>query len=383
VRIGIDVTVLGKHGGIPTYTLRLVRALLRLRSGHYFFLYSRSPGASQTAQALLTDEAVLVTASRPRRILGDFGEYGWGGLLSLSRTTPLDVVHGPNYGVPLQTPHARRIVTVHDLSVLRYPEWHTRLRVALLTRVLGSTIPRVDRVITDCESVRREVIDHFGLDADCVVSVPHAAPPRFRPLAPQEVAPTLARWTLTPGEYLLYAGAIEPRKNLLRLLAAHARISSKTDTPPLVLVGPPGWRNEEIQRNIGNSRGTVRYLGYVPDEDLPQLMAGAAVFVYPSLYEGFGLPALESLACGTPTVLSRIGALEEIAAGAAVFVDPLREDAIAEGIQRVLTDSVLQKALRSAGPARARQYSWERTARETLAVYESATHDARLSPARL
>lgn len=381
MRIGIDVTIVGKRGGIPTYAMRLVRALLRLPSNHSFFLWSRSDAASRVARELANGRpTALATAGRIRRVLGDLGEYAWGGRLSLARLSPpLDVVHGLNYGVPLGT-GAQAVVTVHDLSVVRFPHWHLRRRVLLIGSTLRRVIPNVTRVITDCEAVRAEVIEHFRLPSERVVSIPHAAPPEFNPRAGDGGGPALARYGLSRGGYLLYAGAIEPRKNLVRLLEAHAVARSRTETPPLVLAGPSGWRNAEIHDRIRAAAPHVRHLGYVPDRDLPVLMAAAAAFVYPSIYEGFGLPALEALACGTPTLLSRIGALEEIAGGVALFVDPLDTEQLADGLVRIITDSDLREHLRDAGPTRAHAFSWERTARETLAVYQAAADEPR--PAR-
>jgi alpha-1,3-rhamnosyl/mannosyltransferase len=150
--------------------------------------------------------------------------------------------------------------------------------------------------------------------------------------------------------------------------------------PPLILVGPPGWRNQEIRASIAKAGSHVRYLGYLPENDLAALMAGSAVFVMPSLYEGFGLPVLEAMASGVPVVTSRGGALEEVAGDAAILVDPQDTEEIAAGIQRVLDDSALRETLVRKGLARAAQFSWERTARETLRIYEQAIQSRRWNP---
>jgi alpha-1,3-rhamnosyl/mannosyltransferase len=231
----------------------------------------------------------------------------------------------------------------------------------------------VDRVITDSQAVRTEVINTLGLPPEKVVAVPLAAGSDFHPRKGAELKPLLDRWDLVPGSYLLFTGALEPRKNLVRLLEAVAVLRARRrDGPPLVLAGPPGWRNREIRERIEAAAGSARYLGHVSREDLAALVAGCAAFVMPSLYEGFGLPVLEAMASGVPVVTSRGGALEEVAADAAVLIDPLDRDAIAAGIEKVLEDSALRETLVQKGFARAAQFTWERTARETLAVYEQA-----------
>jgi alpha-1,3-rhamnosyl/mannosyltransferase len=228
-------------------------------------------------------------------------------------------------------------------------------------------------VITDTEAVRAEVMSNLGVRPEGITAIHPAPSPGFRSQTPAELKPTLDRWELSPGEYLLFAGAIEPRKNLARLLEAFAALQRRRqDVPPLILVGPPGWRNQEIRDRIITAEPHVRYLGYLSQEDMAALMAGCAAFVMPSLYEGFGLPVLEAMASGVPVVTSRGGALEEVAEGAAILVDPQDTEEIAAGIERVLDDTVLRETLVQKGLARAAQFSWERTARETLRVYERA-----------
>jgi alpha-1,3-rhamnosyl/mannosyltransferase len=290
----------------------------------------------------------------------------------------VDVFHGPNYFLPARHGTAALVVTVHDLSALRYPEWHPARRAFMHRVALRRTVQAVDHVITDTEAIRAEVIEHLGVPPERVTAIHLAVDPGFRSRPAPELKPSLDRWGLLPGDFLLFAGAIEPRKNLLRLFEAVSDLQHRRpELPPLILVGPPGWRNQEVHDRIAATGQRVRYLGYLPNEDVAVLMAGCAVFVMPSLYEGFGLPVLEALTCGVPVVTSPGGALEEVAGDAAIFVDPRDRDGIAAGIEAALDDTTLRESLVRKGLARAAQFSWERTARETLRVYEQAISSRR------
>jgi alpha-1,3-rhamnosyl/mannosyltransferase len=286
---------------------------------------------------------------------------------------PVDVFHGPNYFLPAQRGRAALVVTVHDLSALLHAEWHPTRRLMVHRIALHRTVQKVDHVITDSEAIRAEVIDDLGVPAERVTAIHLAVTPGCRARPASELKPSLDRWGLILGEYLLFTGAIEPRKNLLGVLRAISNLQGRRpDLPPLILVGPPGWRNREIRDRLAKAGPRVRYLGFLPGEEMAALMAGCAAFVMPSLYEGFGLPVLEAMASGVPVVTSRGGALEEVAGDAAVLVDPKDTDEIAAGIEKILDDTTLRESLIQKGLARAAQFSWERTARETLRVYEQA-----------
>jgi glycosyltransferase involved in cell wall biosynthesis len=198
--------------------------------------------------------------------------------------------------------------------------------------------------------------------------------PAFRPIADAtELARIRARYAL-PDRFILYLGTIEPRKNLVMLLDAYEMLRTRDEAaPPLVLAGRPGWRCEPVLRR-GRERGLegqVRFTDWVADDDLPAIVNAAAAFVYPSLYEGFGLPPLEAMACGTPVLCSNTSSLPEVVGDGGLLLDPHDARAWAAALARVLSDECLRADLRARGLAQARQFSWERTARETLAVYHS------------
>jgi glycosyltransferase involved in cell wall biosynthesis len=364
MQIGIDARLWGEpRSGIGRYTRSLVETLVTLAPDERWVLYLDRPARDLPAGA----EARCLPW--PQRLLWTL----WAAPRDLARR-PVDLFHGVT-GFELPRGSAARLVTtVHDLIPLRFPRlvpWRHRWAVRAL---LGSALRRAARVIAVSAATRAEILSRFRLPAEKVVVVPEAAAPHFGPPSPAEAGRVRARYGLeTP--YVLFVGLLEPKKNLATLLDAIARLRATggfRDTR-LVLAGEAGWGTAALdaaalRRGLD---GVVRLLGAVPDADLPALYAGARAFVFPSLWEGFGLPVLEAMAAGAPVVASTRGALPEIAGDAALLVEPAPAP-LAEAIGRVLDDGALRERLREAGLARARAYSWERTATETLAVYRDA-----------
>ncbi|MGB9195259.1 MAG: glycosyltransferase family 1 protein [Azonexus sp.] len=285
-------------------------------------------------------------------------------------STASAVYHEPNFlafNTPLPT-----VVTIHDLSILRYPETHPRDRVAFMTRRLGESIRRADCVISDSEYGRQEILAEYNLPPERVVSVLLAAGSGFSPVAAEQLPALLAPFDLQSGQYVLSVGTLEPRKNLTTAIKAYARLPEAIRQEiPFVIAGMKGWRTDGLDREVAAliDKGQIRRLGYVPDEALPALYSGARVFVYPSLYEGFGLPPLEAMACGAPVIVSNRSSLPEVVGDAGLQVDALDVDGLAEAMNRLIGDDVLCAALRQRGMERAKGFSWRRCAEETLAVY--------------
>ncbi len=267
------------------------------------------------------------------------------------------------------------IVTIHDLSVLHAPDnfrpWFRNYARVVIPRVAR----RAARVITVSEMTRRDVMEHLGLTEERVVTVPNGVGPNLQPSAITEAEPETTQNQL-PARYVLSVGTLEPRKNLVRLFQAVRLLAERPATRDIVLLhaGGYGWLADDVVRaaQATGLRGRVRLLGYVPDEHLAQLYRRARLLAYPSLFEGFGLPVLEAMASGCPVVTSDRSSLPEVAGDAAVLVDPESTEAIAEAIGRVWEDDTLARDLAMRGLARARQFSWERTARLTADVYEQA-----------
>jgi glycosyltransferase involved in cell wall biosynthesis len=369
VRIAVDCTVVSRPGGIAVYAQELVGALGRSGRARELVLWCGSTKAADTMRAALPPGARVVESSIGPRL---------GYLMHVPALNPFsverlmgeaDILHGPNYFLPAHRGRARTVVTVHDLSALRYPEWHPWWRVSLHRAALPATVARVDHVITSTEATRDEIIARFRLPSERVTAVPLGFSPIFRPRRALELKPVLERHGLVPGDYVCYVGGVEPRKNLQRLLSAYTVVRSRSSsTPPLVVAGFAGWHDRNLREQF--AAAGVKDLGPLAPEDVAALIAGCAAFAYPSLYEGFGLPVLEAMASGVPVVASTDPAIREVAGSAALLVDPREPEAIAEALERILTDSQLSTELRRDGLRRAASFSWDRTAAETLDVYE-------------
>ena len=287
---------------------------------------------------------------------------------------PVDIFHSPDFVLP-PLRRARSVLTVHDLAFLMYPECaHDRLR-AYLEAVVPRSVVRADFVIADSENTRNDLVVLLGVHPDRVDVVPGGVDERFSPVRDPALL-RQARNQLGVGDapYVLAVGVLEPRKNLSTLMDAFAIAKSRGLLPGhrLVLAGGRGWLVEEILEHHAASpvRDQILLPGFVPDELLPAAYSAADVLAFPSLYEGFGLPLLEAMACGTPVVTSSASCLPEVGEGASLMVEPMDTDGLAEALVRAATEPELREELRAKGTARAAQYTWRRAAERLLSVYE-------------
>ena len=279
------------------------------------------------------------------------------------------VFHSPNYLLP---PFAGpTVATFHDLSIQRYPELHPKARVQLLDKRMAEVAQRASHVITDSALIRREVMDYYQLAPDRVTAIPLAADDRFRPRSSHECTPVLASLGLTYRGFLLFSGTIEPRKNIRRICAAYRdlRDSRRLDVP-IIFVGDKGWQSAAEHGDIQDlvARGWAQYLGFVNEQVLATLYSGARALVFPSLYEGFGLPALEAQQSHTPVLTSEGSTMAEFASDHDVLVDPGDTGAIREGMAQLASRGGNDPALAST-PKPADRLSWAQTAAQTAAVY--------------
>jgi glycosyltransferase involved in cell wall biosynthesis len=370
--IGLDAIPLTEPlAGVGHYTLELARALARAAPSDEFELVYPS-----SYPPVDLSEGQPPANLKPVRVrVGAIGRRWFAaGLPRYVRGRGLALFHGTNYEVPLWGGGVS-VVTVHDLSLLLRPETHEARRVRRARRRLPMMLRAANAVITPTESVRREVCEHLGVPASEVFAVPEAARECFRPLAFDETEE--ARRRLGVGrEFLLTVGTVEPRKNLPALVGAFEevlRARPRSDLQ-LVIAGGRGWMSgptfEAVLRSPARAR--VVLAGYVPDRELRALYSSCRLFVYPSLYEGFGLPPLEAMSCGAAVVAGRTPAVAEVAGGAARLVNTDDREEFARALLELLDGEGARRELADAGLRRAAQFSWERTARMTLEVYAEA-----------
>ncbi len=288
----------------------------------------------------------------------------------LARERP-DLHHETGF-TPAAAKTVPQVFTLHDLSLITWAHTHPKERVWFFKTMFPRRLRYARMVITPSEFVRQEAVQQLGLEPERVVAVPEAPDPLFGPRTEQQIAETLERLQL-PSEYILFVGTLEPRKNIDLLMRALPL--TRTDVP-VVLAGWEGW-GEKPWRKLARKLGVenrLRVTGYVDNETLARLYAGAQALAYPSLYEGFGLPVLEAMACGAPVICARAGSLPEVAGDAAMLVDPSSPDELAGCIDTVLDDSTLRGRLRGAGAARAAEFTWDMAARRTLDIFRSAAN---------
>jgi len=345
-----------------------LRALIDAEPGRFALFYNRTRGA-QPPEGLEGVSARTVPAGyKPWRMAVWLGHLAG---LSFNRLVPgARLFHAtehllpPLRGVPT-------VLTVHDMIFKLFPEHQKPLNYRYLNATMPLYCRRAGAIVTVSEASKRDIVTHYGLDPARITVIYEAAAPEFRP-APLDVADAARRRYGLPERYVIVVGTIEPRKNLVRLLEALQRLRDGGLTLPLVVVGSKGWLYDDLFARLEALplRHDVHLPGYVPTADLPLLYNAATVAAMPSVYEGFGLPVLEAMACGTPVVSSDASCLPEIGGDAARYFDPYDVEAMAEALRAVWTDAELMAEMRTRGLVQAARFSWARAARETLAVYE-------------
>ncbi|MGD0649901.1 MAG: glycosyltransferase family 1 protein [Verrucomicrobiia bacterium] len=283
--------------------------------------------------------------------------------LALAMRRPFDVLHVPGHKLPALAP-CKTVVTIHDLAFLKFPETFKPLHRQRLVWFTRNAVRRADRIIAVSESTKRDLCELLGAPDERIDVVHHGVDHElFRP----DVAPAVRT-----APYILSVGTLQPRKNYTMLIRAFKRLCERRREPvELLIAGQRGWLWEEIEAEADRTP-RVHLLGYVSDDQLPALYAGAAVVAMPSLYEGFGLPLLEAMACEAPVVAANVSCFPEVVGNAAVMLDPTDEESWAATLSELLDDPAQRESLRQNGMARAKEFTWERTASQTLVVYRKA-----------
>jgi glycosyltransferase involved in cell wall biosynthesis len=287
----------------------------------------------------------------------------------------IDLLHSPDFIPPFRG-HFRRLITIHDLTFLYYPQFLTGASRRYYNDQIEHAVHVADHISADSTNTKDDLVRRLNVPADKVTVVWLAQDAAYRPLDVSACAPVLARHNLEPG-YFLFIGTLEPRKNVTGLLTAYRALGDRRpSTPQLVLAGRRGWLYDEIFSRIAALKldDRVRFVENAPNEDLVAFYNSARLLGLPSFYEGFGLTVLEAMACGTPVVCSERGSLPEVAGDAALLINPDDLDGLANAMERAMEDEPLRAQMRSRGLAQAAKFSWEKTARETAALYRAILH---------
>jgi glycosyltransferase involved in cell wall biosynthesis len=366
MKVGIDIrSIFGERSGVGQYTYHLVKALAKVDRENGYLLYSKCAYDLD----FLGNDAFRVRIPKPRL---------WKLWTQVSvpidtRRLGIDVFHGTNFMVP-RFATVPTVATVHDLTAQLFPSTHT-IYNRFVQRIVPFTLGRCKCIITGSQNTKRDIISHFQIDEGKITVIPYGVSDAFEKRQDRAYLGEIRKKLGLPSRYILYVGTLEPRKNLPFLINAFARLKKEEHLDHrLVLAGARGWRYRQIFRTIEerNLVKDVLTLGYVRQEDLPGLYTMADLFVYPSLYEGFGLPPLEAMACGVPVITSNSSSLPEVVGNAAMTFDPRDSRGLVEKMRTLMGDEELRRSYIEQGSIRARQFTWERTARETLKVYAIA-----------
>lgn len=356
--------------GIGRYVVELGRELVR--HGDDVDLRLIKPF---TTPAAGLDEIANAHAIRGSR-LPAFMSIGPPQIARVAQRIGATVVHDP-FGVspfliPRRIAPFARIVTLHDVIPFIYPETHARLTNLLFRSYIPRTLRYVDTIVTVSEASKRDIVKHLRVDPSRVKVIMNGVAERFSPAPRSDVQRAVGRYGIE-GPYILTVGAIQARKNLETLFTAYRAIRDAGYSHPLVVIGKEAWKTAGAFARLAELglEGSVHFTGYVPEGDLPPLYSGASVFVFPSLYEGFGLPPLEAMACGAATITSNASSLPEVVGEAGIMVDPLDDVAMMREISRVLDDDELRGWLGQRGIERAREFTWQRSADAHLRLYQS------------
>ena len=383
MRIGIDYTSAARQrAGIGRYTRELVAALLPLKDAHQYTLFAAAGGLEDDWRTEVQRENVRV---RTLPLSDDWLARLWHRLrlpIPVEVVTgSLDVFYSPDFALPPTVGSTRTLLTVHDLSFMYHPDAFVPSLLRYLERVVPRSIARADLVLADSDHTRADLITLFDVSPELVKVIYPGVDSRFQPQpAPGERERLRERYGIGDEPYVLSVGTLQPRKNYVHLIKGFIQFQAETGTTAeLLIAGGRGWLYDDIFAEA-QRRENVRLLGFVEDEDLPALYRGATLFAFTSLYEGFGLPVLEAMACATPVICSNTSSLPEVAGDSVLLVDPQNPDELTGAMIRAFSEEGLREEMVDRGLARAAGFTWERSARQLLGVIESFVEASRPVP---
>ena len=377
-RIAVNgIPLLGQKSGIGNYVYQVFRAIQAMKGEiECDFFYGLQWSSEINVEPVKHFEA---SRSFIKRFNGLFYSYSmyrdlifWKGQFF----NRFDLYHETNY-VPMNF-KGPTIVNIYDLSFYHYPESHPEDRIRHMNQYFYSRLDRASHFITLSEAIKQELQRYLGIPPDKITVTPAGVDDKFKACPYEKTKSVILQYGITPDSYILYVGTLEPRKNIILLLNAYAELPyTLRKSFPLILTGGIGWLMGNLDSEIDRLgiRGTTHLTGYVPTESLPYLYSGASIFVYPSIYEGFGLPVLEAMACGAPVITSNVSSLPEVVGNAGVLIHPEDTKQLTHEMEDLLTNSVRRKMFKTMGQERAKQFTWKNCAQKTLDVYHKVLNN--------
>ena len=371
MRIAIDITSIPvKKAGVGLYVLKLIDQLQTIDQTNQYLIFIRRRDINNIN--IRNPNFKLYSVRHFSRVHGIVWEQLVLPFILLRKK--VKVLHSPHYTCPFLKLGWKQVITFHDMTYFLFPKRHRFWHVLFFRFIMKRSIHIADAIMADSESTKNDILKYFKLDPEKITTVHLGVSNDYMPQADGRAKESIVqKYQLPSPDYILFVGTLEPRKNIQGLIKAFALIAKAFPKLVLVVAGQKGWHYEEIFKLVreNNLNDKIIFTGYVAESELPKLFAGAKLFIYPSFYEGFGLPVLEAMACGIPVITSNISSMAEIASGAARLINPDRIEEIANEIQLVLSNDQLSKQLAEKGLARTKMFSWKKMAEQNLLVYSS------------
>lgn len=373
--VGIDATsIQSSVGGGSSYIINLNKALAQADNENIYFIFVKKKDIFAWKSFVSRSNFKFIPCNLPWRWLRIIWELTI--LPFRLRQFKIDIFHAPHYFLPLLRGKWHSVVTIHDMSVFILPDVYNLIRRWFLQKAILLSLRKADKIIAVSESTKKDIVNIFNIPADTIKVTHEARSEHFKPIKDTRLLNEIKCRYNTSNDFILFVGEIQPRKNFVNLIRAYFLFSQKSTLEyKLIIVGQKVWRFKDVfsvVRDLGLEKKVI-FTGYVPQEDIVLLYNAASLFIYPSLCEGFGLTILEAMACGVPVVTSNIFSMPEIAGNAAKLVDPYNVEEIASGIYEVLNDKEIKNNMIQKGFERVKEFSWEKTARETMAIYEEVS----------
>ena len=370
MRIGIDATALPPQPvGAGNYIIHLIRALAGAGSEFEFVIFAQEHGWRLIHEAERDGFRWAKTPGMHPAIRLAWEQFFFPALV---RRNQIDLLHSLHYTRPYLLGRPS-VVTLHDMTFFLFPNLHTRAKRYYFPLAIRLSARSADALVADSESTRQDAIRILGIDPAKIFTAHLGVDAAFRRIEDNAVLKDVRQRYRLPERFILYVGLVEPRKDLPLLVSAYHKISESGVRLPLVIVGRMGWGSDQVldQIKLLGLQDRILFTGYVPESDLPIVYNLASLAVYPTRYEGFGLPALEAMACGVPLITTAVSSLPEIVGEAGLLIPAQDEQALAQALLKLATDQDLQQQYRKRGPEQAAQFTWQRTAQQTLQVYRS------------